>query len=193
MLTISKIGPEICLSKTRSSRQYIGDTGERANAGLQITTQRNPRTTMGSICGTQKRNRCERQETYQHPTERETVETHRRRLVICIGQDELCIRRYPEPPGTRTEDRHRTAYQRINYTSPQRPLDLVVLRTVSVATNVTVFIPFDWSPATYRLASQSPWVQMVVDRHRFIRRIRQTEIDLFTIQYRDRMRERFCD
>ena len=96
---------------------------------------------------------------------------------------------------TRTEDRHRTTYQGTNYASPQRPLDLVVLRTVSFATNVTVFIPFDWSPATYRLASQGPWVQIAVDRHRFMRRIRQTEIDLaniFSIQHRDRMRERFC-
>ena len=76
----------------------IADTGERANAGLKITTQRNHLTAMGSICGTQKRNRCESQETYQQPTERENVET-RRRCLVCIGQRELCTRWYPEPPG----------------------------------------------------------------------------------------------
>lgn len=154
------------------------DTDERTIPDLKITT---PRTAMGSSYSMQKRNRCERQEMSQQPTERET----HRRFLICVGQHGLCVRQYPEILMPWAEDRNRT-----------RPPDLVVSRTVSFATDVTVFIPLDWSPETYRLARQGPWLQIAVDRHRFMRRIRQTENDLaniFTIEHRDRMRERFCD
>jgi Phosphatase-1 catalytic subunit binding region len=143
---------------------------------------------MGPICGTQKRNRCERQETYQQPTERETVQMQRRYLV-CVAQHGLCVHRHP--------DRRLTSHYESR--NPQPSADLVVLRTVSFATDVTVFIPMDWSPhspETYRLARRGPWIQIAVDRHRFMRRIQQTENDfttIFTIEHRDRIIERFYD
>jgi hypothetical protein len=70
-----------------------------------------------------------------------------------------------------------------------RMFSLSIGRTVSFDSNVTIYTPTDWSPRTYRNARKGPWMQFAIDRCRFRRRIKQTEIDLgdiFSDDNRDR-------
>jgi hypothetical protein len=55
---------------------------------------------------------------------------------------------------------------------------VLLVRTVSVPSDVTVFVPMDWSPDAYCAARKGPWIQAAVDHRRFLRRIQQTEIQL---------------
>jgi Phosphatase-1 catalytic subunit binding region len=74
-----------------------------------------------------------------------------------------------------------------------RMFSLSIGRNVSFDSNVTVYTPNDWSPRTYRNARKGPWMQHAVDRCRFRRRIKQTEIDLgeiFSDDNRDRVKRR---
>ena len=72
-------------------------------------------------------------------------------------------------------------------------LSLSISRTVSFDNRVIVYTPIDWSPNTYCEARKGPWMQLVVDRRRFRRRIKQTECalgDTFTEDHRDKVKRR---
>jgi hypothetical protein len=63
---------------------------------------------------------------------------------------------------------------------------LSVRPTVTFSANVTVHKFIDRAPD----ARKGPWMQLAVDRHRFQRRIRQTELALgtiFTVEHRNKM------
>ena len=72
----------------------------------------------------------------------------------------------------------------------QRMSSLSVRRTISFDKHITVFRFNDWSPEVYRAARKGPWMQLAVDRHRFKRRIQQTELalgNIFTDNHRNKM------
>jgi hypothetical protein len=72
-------------------------------------------------------------------------------------------------------------------------LSLSIRRTVTFSDTVTKYTPIDWSPGVYRDARKGPWMQHAVDRHRFKRRIKQTEKalgDIFTVTHRDKVKKR---
>jgi hypothetical protein len=57
----------------------------------------------------------------------------------------------------------------------QSPL---VIRTVKFAERITVYELNDWPADVYLEARRGQWMQHAVDRCRFIRRIKQTDIEL---------------
>ena len=74
-----------------------------------------------------------------------------------------------------------------------RMFSVSIRRTVSFDNNVIVYTPKDWSPETYRNARKGPWMQLAIDRCRFRRRIKQTEIalgDIFSADNRDKVKRR---
>ena len=74
-----------------------------------------------------------------------------------------------------------------------RMFSVSIRRTVSFDNNVAVYTPKDWSPETYRNARKGPWIQLAIDRCRFRRRIKQTEIalgDIFSDVNRDKVKRR---
>ena len=67
---------------------------------------------------------------------------------------------------------------------------LSVRRTVTFDKRITVITLTDWPTDVYRAARKGQWMQLAVDRHRFKRRIQQTElalINIFTDSHRDKM------
>ena len=67
---------------------------------------------------------------------------------------------------------------------------LSVRRTVTFDKRITVITLTDWPTDVYRAARKGQWMQLAVDRHRFKRRIQQTELELgniFTDDHRDKM------
>jgi hypothetical protein len=72
-------------------------------------------------------------------------------------------------------------------------LSLSIGRTVTFSDTVTMYTPIDWSPSVYHDARKGPWMQHAVDRHRFKRRIKQTEKalgDIFSDTHRDKVKRR---
>ena len=72
----------------------------------------------------------------------------------------------------------------------QRMSSVSIRRTTTFDKHITVFYFTDWSPEIYRAARQGPWMQLAVDRHRFKRRIQQTELvlgNIFTDVPRNKM------
>ena len=83
-----------------------------------------------------------------------------------------------QPP----ESRRRSLVQRMSAVS--------IRQTVTFDKHITVFRLNDWSPEIYRAARKGLWMQLAVDRHRFKRRIQQTELvlgNIFTDSHRDKM------
>ena len=76
-------------------------------------------------------------------------------------------------------------------------LSLSIKRIVSFDNRVIVYTPIDWSYNAYREARKGPWMQLAIDRHRFRRRIKETEHALgaiFTDDHRDKVKRRlFCE
>lgn len=80
---------------------------------------------------------------------------------------------------------------------PGRMVDVPRMYSISDARHVkfnnvvTVFQPMDWSPDVYRDARKGPWMIAAADRCRFLRRIKQTELDLgdiFSSDHRERIK-----
>jgi hypothetical protein len=66
---------------------------------------------------------------------------------------------------------------------------ILVARTVKLAERVTVYKLNDWPADVCREARRGQWMQYAVHRHRFQRRIGQTEIKLGNI-FSDKHRNR---
>ncbi len=67
-------------------------------------------------------------------------------------------------------------------------------RTVKFSDTALIYTPRDYSPNAYRNARKGPWVTAAVDRHRFNRRIKQTELalgNIFSDAHRDKVKRRF--
>ena len=67
---------------------------------------------------------------------------------------------------------------------------LSIRRTVTFDKRITVITLTDWPTDVYRAARKGQWMQLAVDRHRFKRRIQQTELTLgniFTDNHRNKM------
>jgi RNase P protein component len=58
---------------------------------------------------------------------------------------------------------------------------LLVIRTVKFDERMTVYELNDWSADVYLEARREQWMQHAVDRHRFKRRVKETEIELGNI------------
>ena len=66
-------------------------------------------------------------------------------------------------------------------------------RSVTFCNRLTVYTPRDWSSDDYRAARKGPWMLFAVDRHRFLRRIKQTERnlgDIFSDSHRAKVIQR---
>jgi hypothetical protein len=71
-----------------------------------------------------------------------------------------------------------------------RMQSLLVARTVKFDERVTVYKQNDWPADVYMEARRGQWMQYAVDRCRFKRRIRQTEIllgNIFSDEHRNRI------
>jgi hypothetical protein len=68
---------------------------------------------------------------------------------------------------------------------------LSIRRKVLFVPDVSVFTPTDWPADVYRDARKGYWIQAAVDRKRFERRIKQTELELGDI-FTNEHRERYC-
>ena len=80
-----------------------------------------------------------------------------------------------------------------NFALRKQP-SISVTRNVTFDERITVNEPTDWSPDIYHTASIGPWMQVAVDKHRFERRIKQTEHvigHIFSAAHRDSIKLRF--
>ena len=80
-----------------------------------------------------------------------------------------------------------------NFALRKQP-SISVTRNVTFDERITVNEPTDWSPDIYHTARIGPWMQAAVDRHRFERRIKQTEDvigHIFSAAHRDSIKLRF--
>ena len=72
-----------------------------------------------------------------------------------------------------------------------RMQSLSVRKRVRFSDRVDIYELNDWTAEDYRDARKGPWLHYAADRHRFKRRIRQTELilrDILTDSHRDRVR-----
>jgi len=96
---------------------------------------------------------------------------------------------------------HRCGRDVLESTEPLQPGERVIvsgMQSLSVRKRVRfsdrpndVFELNDWTAQDYRNARKGPWLHYAADRHRFKRRIKQTELvlrDILTDSHRDRVR-----
>lgn len=184
----------ICQADRTHRREHHADAGETTRQ-VHVTHRRrlpHQRYDGVSMCGHQKM--VLQHETSQNQAGHDGGSSSTKRMEGIKGTHSTT------PLDLSSADNSRTVLVSSRPLQPGGCFDVCKLSSLSFARNVrfndsvTVYEPYDWSPDVYRAARKGYWMQAALDRHRFKRRIRETEDVIgyiFNLDHRDSIKHRF--